>query len=84
MKSVYELWVSSFTGTDTQLFLLQQSELPETGLFETKTPYIERHNTYYRSPVYHAWFRGKWLVATQNYLEAVRVFEEAVRRQNES
>ena len=84
MKSIFELWVSSFAGTDTQLFKLQGADTPETGLYQTRHSFEVKHNFYSDTPVYHVWVRGKWIRATTNYQEAVKSFEAEVKKITEA
>ena len=80
MKSIFELWVSSFAGTDTQLFKLQGADIPETGLYQTRSVFEAKHNFYSDTPIYHVWVGGKWIRATTNYQEAVKSFETEVKK----
>ena len=84
MKSVFELWAESCVQMGTLLSEIIGSEIPETGLYQTKSSYVQAHYTYYNSPVYHVWVEGKRVVATTNYPEAVKVFENRIKEKGES
>ena len=84
MKSVFELWAESCVQMGTLLSEIIGSEIPETGLYQTKSSYVQAHYTYYNSPVYHVWVEGKRVVATTNYSEAVKVFENRIKEKGES
>ena len=62
--SVFELWINSFTGSDTELWELGR-RTGETGLYMTKQKYLSGNNYFYHT-VYHVWEDGKWIVATTN------------------
>ena len=84
MKAVFELWVSSFEGTHTQLYKLKGSEIPETGLYQTKTVYFQNHTSYYNTPLYHVWYKGRRITTTLSYSEAVTVFENIIKEQGDT
>lgn len=80
MKSVFELWAESCVQMGTPPYRIESSEIPETGLYQTKSSYVQAHYTYYNSPVYHVWVEGKRVAATTNYLEAVTVYKDRINQ----
>jgi hypothetical protein len=51
MITQFELWVSGCKINNSILHCLEGSG--ETGLYQTKTQYLQNNNYYYTSPVYH-------------------------------
>ena len=84
MKSVFELWAESCVQMGTPPYCMESSEIPETGLYQTKSSYTQAHRTYYNSPVYHVWYKGRRVTATLSYSEAVTVFENITKEQGDT
>lgn len=51
MITQFELWVSGCKINNSILHCLRDNG--ETGLYQTKTQYLQNNNYYYTSPVYH-------------------------------
>lgn len=76
MITIFDLWVSGCKTNNSILHRLEGSG--DTGLYETKTPYLQKNNYYYTSPVYHVWIKGKCLISTQNIHEAYELYNKGV------
>lgn len=68
-----ELWLKGCNMNGTEIWLLESAN--DTVLYETKNQYISKGNYYYDTPVYHVWQSDKWIVATENYVEAYNIWE---------
>lgn len=64
MLTRFELWLSACKENNTLLFCIEGSG--DTGIYETKTQYMQHWNYYYTSPVFHVWIKGKCAGITQN------------------
>lgn len=76
--SDFRLWVYSCRINNSMIYPLREDG-EETGLYQTKTKYEEKHNFYYTTPVYHVWVKGKSIVSTLNYHEACGVYENRLK-----
>lgn len=76
-NSVFAKWAESCGKDGIELWKLEGNNgTGLSGLYMTKRPYEANGNTFYYEPVYHVWVDGKWSMATLNYQEAVRTWEE--------
>ena len=48
MKSVFELWAESCVQMGTPPYRMESSEIPETGLYQTKSSYVQAHYSNYK------------------------------------
>lgn len=70
---MFDLWVDSCANDeDCRLWCLKGKG--STGLYQTKTRYLYKHNWYYNIPVYHVWINGKRILATTDYSAANRLW----------
>ena len=75
--SIFAKWAESCEKDGIELRKLDSNDSAElSGLYMTKRPYEVNGKTFYYEPVYHVWVDGKWSMATTNYQEAVRAWEE--------
>ena len=76
-NSVFAKWAESCGKDGIELWKLEcDNSTTLSGLYMTKRPYEANGKTFYNEPVYHVWVDGKWSMATMNYQEAVRTWEE--------
>lgn len=73
----YELWVKGCEKTGTDIYPLEKSKRPNSGMYMTKREYMMEYRVYYETPVYHVWADDKWIAATTDYQAAYRIFTES-------
>lgn len=73
----FDLWVRGCEINEDQIYCLESSDKPYTGLYETKRQYWcdYDHNYYWSSPMYHAWVNDEHTVS-RNYLEAETIYKD--------
>ena len=68
----FALWVKGCEINKIELYCLEGDG--DTGLYETKSKYLYKHNYYYNSPVFHVWIKGKCEFSGLDYLTAQRLY----------
>ena len=71
----FDLWVRGCEINDTQIYPLEPSPKPCTGLYQTKRQYECEHNYYWTTPMYHVWIDDEHTVV-KDYVEAIRIYEK--------
>lgn len=74
MATIFELWVSGCKRNNTEIFRIEGKG--DTGIYLTKTKFLQNHNYYYSTPIYHVWIKGKWLLCTQNIRTAYELYNK--------
>ena len=71
----FEIWVKGCEEYGLQIWPLCYSSHPETGLYKTIKPYMEKNREYFTQPVYHIWINGASHNTTMSLDEAFRMWE---------
>lgn len=70
--TLYECWLKGCKENGSQVCELStRCNTPESGFFKLTSLYVVNGNTFYRSPVYMVWWKGKQKLSCLNYLEAL-------------
>ena len=57
--TMFEGWAKSCADSSLEIWELEATDEPETGLYMTKRSYWSGGNKFYYNPIYHVWAEGE-------------------------
>lgn len=73
MPDAFALWTRDCERTEMELWPMEGRG--DHGVYMTKKAYWSRNYRFFTTPMYHVWIRGKCVLTTSNYREAVSRWE---------
>lgn len=74
----YEAWVIQCEKIGTEIWRLEKSESPQSGLFKTQKWFMFENREYGTEPIYHVWVNGVRVYCGENYYDAYKMYGDAL------
>ena len=74
----FETWLNGCKLVGGELTVVEESDLPQTGIYSTQKKYKYGSTEYGTEPVYNVWYKGERMYCGTNYKDAVKFYREAI------
>lgn len=77
--SEYDAWIKLCEEIGSDISKVEESELPQTGLYKTQKKFMHENREYGDSPVFHVWYKGQRMYCGMSYYEAITIYKDFIR-----
>ena len=78
--TMFEGWAKSCVDSGLEIWELEATGEPETGLYMTKRPYYDHNEKFYTSPVYQVWIHGERELVNTDYNLAMEYYQNKINK----